>query len=121
MGNQQFHRVVIRHEVKLVDGSFLRRADLRCEDVVIQMLCQAHGGFDVLHLKLLQQSLQLWKLLFRKRYILHGFGELVERLQFSGEVCEKGSVGKNAVIVEDNGVFPIQSAELLLRRSQRFF
>ena len=24
MGNQQFHRVVIRHEVKLVDGSFLR-------------------------------------------------------------------------------------------------
>jgi len=59
MGNQQFHRVVIRHEVKLVDGSFLRRADLRCEDVVIQMLRQAYGGFDVLHLKLLQQSLQL--------------------------------------------------------------
>ena len=121
MGNQQFHRVVIRHEVKLVDGRFLGRADLRCEDVVIQMLLQAYGGFDVLHLKLLQQSLQLWKLLFRKRNILHCFGELIERLQFRGEVCEKGSVGKNAVIVEDNGVFPIQSAELLLRRSQRFF
>ena len=70
---------------------------------------------------MLQQSLQLWKLLFRKRYILHCFGELVERLQFRGEVCKKDSVGKNTVIIEDNGVFPIQSAELLLCRSQRFF
>ena len=85
------------------------------------MLCQAYGGRNVLYFKLLQQSLQLWKLLFRKRHTLHCFGELIERLQFSGEVCEKGSVGKNAIIVEDNGVFPIQSAELLLRRSQRFF
>ena len=82
------------------------------------MLRQAYGGFDVLHLKLFQQSLQLWKLLFRKRYILHCFGELVERLQFSGEVCEKGSVGKNTVIVEDNGIFPIQGAKLLLCRGQ---
>jgi len=85
------------------------------------MLRQAYGGFDVLHLKLFQQSLQLWKLLFRKRHILHCFGELVERLQFRGEVCEKGSIRKNAVIVENNGVFPIQSAELLLCRSQRLF
>ena len=107
--------------MKLVDGSFLRRADLRCEDVVIQALCQAYGGCNVLYFKLFQQSLQLRKLFFRRGHILYCFGELVECLQFRGEVCEKGGVGKNAVIVEDNGVFPIQGAELLLCRSQRFF
>ena len=80
MGNQQFHRVNIRHEVKLIDGSFLRRADFRGEDIVIQTLCQAYGGCKVLYFKLLQQSLQFWKLLFRRRHIPHRFGELVERL-----------------------------------------
>ena len=85
------------------------------------MLRQEQGGFDVLYLKLFQQSLQLRKLLFRKRNILHCFGELVERLQLHGKVCEEGGIGKNAVVVENNGIFPVQRAELLLRRSQRFF
>ena len=121
MGDQQFRRVIVCHKVNLVDGSLLRRTEIRREDIVLQMLRQTYGSCNIPHFKLLQQGLQLRKLLFRRGHISHRCGKLVERLQFSGEVCEKGSVGKNAVIVEDNGVFPIQSAELLLRRSQRFF
>ena len=38
MGEQQLRRMVICHEVKLIDGRFLGRADLWREDVVRQML-----------------------------------------------------------------------------------
>ena len=83
------------------------------------MLRQEQGGFDVLHLELLQQSLQLWHI--RSWNVPHSLGEGVKFLQLHGQICEDGDVGQNAVIVEDNGVFPIQGAELLLRRGQRFF
>ena len=59
MGEQQLRRVVIRHEPQVVNGSFLRGTDPRREDVIGQMLRQEQGGFDVLHLELLQQGLQL--------------------------------------------------------------
>ena len=83
------------------------------------MLRQEQGGFDVPYLELLQQSLQLWHL--ESRNVPRGLGEGIKFFQFGGQIREDGGIGQNAVIVEDNGVFPIQGAKLLLRRNQRFF
>ena len=120
MGNQQFHRVVIRHEVKLVYGCFLRGAQLRREDIIVQMLCQKDSCPDVLHLELLQQCFQLWELHLPDRDILHCFGKLVEGFYLHGQVGKYGCVGDDAIIVKHNGIFPLQRTQPLLRILQFF-
>ena len=112
MGNQQFHRVVIRHEAQVVNGCFLRGTQVRREDVVRQMLRQEQGGFDVLYLELLQQSLQLWHL--GSRNVPRGLGEGVKFLQLHGQVGEVRRIGDDPVIINDRDALPALHAELFL-------
>ena len=71
MGEQPLRRGIVQQKAELVYGCFLRGAQLRREDIIVQMLCQKDSCPDVLHLELLQQCFQLWELHLPDRDILH--------------------------------------------------
>ena len=63
---------------------------------------------------MLQQSLQLWKLLFRRGHIPHRCGEHVEFVQFHGQVGEFCRIGNDSVVINDRDALPALHAELFL-------